>query len=594
MSKPNFFERAIAAVNPRYALERAVMRDRLVQFGYDAATPEGKRGQSGGMGKNASSETPKMAKDRLATMWDARDLERNMPIIRCSLDRVSQYVCGQILYQAATDDPEADSEYEAYMKHWFENIADVTGRFNFRMLIELGFRSMLRDGDFGFQMVRTGQGLQLRCIESDRIGDPNMVATQSEEDYIQGIKIDPNGRPIYYDIYKRNRKTLRYDKDVEVPARNFYHLHKPLRTDEYRGVSWLAPVLAPARDLYEMFAFERGAAKWAAHIAGVIRITDPLARNLQAASAGVFDGITTTGDPKQTIEGNKLLRLKPNEDVTTFDTGRRPSGAFQAYIENSIRDIAMGLNVPYGFFNMASFGGATVRLEAQQLDRTFGRYQEILETQAMDGIVNEVLNDAIARRLIRPTRNWRGRRWQFGPRLTADTGHDTDANLQLLGYGLKSASAIAGEQGLDYEELVTQTVKEVVMIRDAATAAGLPMEMVAAIRFPGATDQMAAIQSALQPQTNPTAMELGDGGVKNIAALLEMAANGTLPREKVVATLVTVFEFLPEIAEAIVPTVQKIAVDANKPAPVAGPGGAKKSEASKGAKEKTGPEPKSE
>lgn len=539
-------------------------------FGYDAANPGTIRGSSGGIAKNGASETPRMAQDRLKMIWEGRDLERNMPVIRCALDRMAQYVCGQIRYQAQTGDEQVDSAYEAYIQNWMQRDADITGRHNFRMLVELGFRSMLRDGDFGYCMVRTGAKLQLQCIEADRIGDPNKVATQNQEDYVQGIFIDPVGRPIEYDLYRRERQGMRYIFDRKVPASQFYFLHKPLRTDEYRGVSWLAPVVGQARDLYEMFKYESGAAKWAASIAGVITVNDPLARG-GAGSAGMFDGQTTAGTPSSAVEGNKLLRLKPNEDVKTFNTGNRPSGAFTAFIDGVIRDIAMGLNTPYGFFNMASFGGATVRLEAQQLDRTFQRYQEILTSKLLNGVIDEVLNNGIALKEIPATQNWTGRRWQFGPRLTADTGYDTDANLQLLGYGLKTANQIAGEQGMDYEELIDQTLKEVVMARDRAAVASVPMEMIAASRFPGATDQLAAVAAAAQPQTNPTVAELGDGGVKNLTLLLESVANGTIPREEAVALLVTVYEFLPELAEAVVPTVQALAVEANMPAAPAAP-----------------------
>lgn len=570
--RPNFLERAFAFVSPTRALERALAREKLVFFGYDSANPGTSRGSSGGMGKNAGSETPRMAQDRVKLIWEARDLERNMPVIRCALDRISQYVAGQVRYQASTGDEKVDAIYDAYVNEWMKREADITGRQDFRMLVELAFRSMLRDGDFGFRKVRQGSAIRLQCIEADRIGDPNKVSSDLDDLRVQGIQIDEFGRPVSYDLYRRDRKSNRYIQDGDpVPASDFLFLHKPLRTDEYRGVSWLAPVIPQARDLYEMFAFERGAAKWAASVAGVIRVADPHARGA-AGNAGVFDGVNAKGAPTMSVEPNKLLRLGPNEDVTTFDTGNRPSGAFSQSIEVGLRDIAMGLNVPYGFFNMAQFGGATVRLEAQQLDRTFRRYQDILENRLLDPIVDDVLNMGIALKLIPASPNWRGRKWQFGPQLTADTGYDTDADIQLLSYGLKPASDIASKQGLDFSDLVRRNVKEAVMIRDAAAAAMLPMEMVAAARFAGATEQLAAVAQAAEVPMNPTAAELGDGGVKNLLALIESVANGTVPREEAVNILITVYEFAPEVAEAVIPTVQALAVKANMPAPSAPPG----------------------
>jgi lambda family phage portal protein len=568
--KPNLLERAIARVAPRYALERAIAQDKLTLFGYDAAHPGIARGGSGGMGKNAGSETSKMAMDRLSVMWDARDLERNMPVIRCVLDRTSQYVCGVIQYQAQTGDDQADSAYESYWQNWCETVADVTGRHNFRMLVELAFRSMLRDGDFGFYLVRNGPLLQLQCIESDRIGDPNKVSNQLDDALVQGIQLNPLGQPVGYDIYNRERKSNRYSYDKTAPADQFLFLSKPLRTDEYRGVSWLAPVIAQARDLYEMFSFERGAAKWAASIAGVIRVTDTLSRNSTSAQAA-WDGQTAAGENTMNVTPNRLLRLKPNEDVTPFNTGNRPSGAFAAYIDAALRDIDMGLNVPFGFFNMAQFGGATVRLEAMQLQRTFARYQEILESKVLTKIKNAVLNNAIALGELPATQNWTAGRWQFGPHLTADTGYDTDANVVLLQNGLKSAASIAGEEGYDYEDLVNQLIKEATILRDRCGAAGIPVEMVAMGRFPAATQQLAAVNDAATPKPAPTIDEMGDGGVKSLVDILEKAAQGVIPREEAVALLVSVYQFEPAAAAAIVPDKQAGAVKANQPAPKAAP-----------------------
>jgi lambda family phage portal protein len=568
-TKPNILERVIAKVAPSYALERAISQDKLTLFGYDAAHPETRRGSSGGMAKNAGSETSTMAQDRLKVMWDVRDLERNMPIIRCVLDRIAQYVCGTIQYQSQTNIPELDTEWETYFQKWCADMADLTGRHNFRTLAELAFRSMLRDGDFGFNIVRVAEYLQLQCIESDRIGDPNKVSAFTSENYIQGITVDEYGRPVSYDIFNRSRKSTSYTFDRTIPADQFIFLSMPLRTDEYRGVSRLAPVIAQARDLYETFNFERGAAKWAASVAGVIRVTDPRGAG---AGAGTWDGETADGTKTQSVVGNKLLRLKPNEDVTPFDTGSRPSGAFAALIDATLRDIAMGMNVPFGFFDMSRFGGATVRLEAMKLQRMFARFQEVLTSKFLDRIKNEVLNNGIAMGHI--TAPPEGvtvdmGRWQFGPHLTADTGYDTDANLSLLQNGLKTAASIASEEGYDYDDLVDALVKEAILLRDRCVAAGVPIEFVAQGRFPDATSQLAAVNAAMEPQVAPTIEEIGDGGVKSLISLLEMVANGTIPREEAVAMLVTVYGFTPVAAKAIVPEKQAIAVKANMPAPAA-------------------------
>lgn len=556
MKKPNVLERAIAFVSPSAALERALARNSLTYFGYDAANSGTLRGSSGGMSKNASSENPRMATDRIKLMWEARDLERNMPIIRCFLDRMEQYVAGNIRYQAQTGRPEWDSNIEAFLAGQFA-VCDATNRLDFYSLAACAYRAWLRDGDVGLNRLRVGRIWKLQTVESDRIGDPNKVGASLDPNYVQGIYVDDYGAPIRYDVYARDRKSSTYRFEQSVPAGMFYHLFRPMRPDEYRGVSRLAPIIAQARDLYEMFTFERGAAKWAASHAGVIRVQDPHAKGA-AGSAGAWDGQTVTGTPTENVTPNKLLRLRPNEDVTVFNTGNRPSGAFVAYIDTAIRDIAMGLNVPYGFFNMAGFGGATVRLEAQQLERTFARDRSTLERIVLEPFKNECLQlgSVTGHELLRgiPQEVLTRGRWQFGKHLTADTGYDTQANLSLLRNGIKTASQIAQEEGQDYEDVVRDLAKEAAMLRDAAAATGVPVEMLAVDRFPDATNQLAMAAEAQQP-TPPTAQDLGEGAMATITDLQEKVATGVIPRDAALATIIGLYGITPELAGTLIPEV---------------------------------------
>jgi lambda family phage portal protein len=581
-SGPNLFERAIAAVAPGIALNRAIAREKLYFFGYDAANHGAKRGSSGGLSKNASSESPRMARERTELMWDVRDLERNMPIIRCVLDRMMQYVCGRIVFQSRTGDPEIDEIYEEYWEDWCANYSDITGRHDFQTLVGLAFRSMLRDGDFGFVRVRNGDVLSLQSIEADRIGDPYKIGANLDEKYICGITINDLGQPVSYDVFNRTRNNT-YKFERQVAAGDFIHLTNPIRTDEYRTATWLCSVLPQARDLYEMFAFERGAAKWAASHAGVIRTQQTGPAN-RYNSANQWDGKTTTpdGKPAVQVEGNKLIRLADGEDVTVFNTGNRPSGAFVNYIDTSLRDIAMGLNVPYGFFDMTGFGGATVRLETQQLLRTFQRFQGSLVAKLLRPVRRSVFADGIARGKIPPHKNWRWDRWSFGRYITADVGYQTDADITLLNNGLKSASGIVAEnsdQGEDYDDIVEQLAKEAKITQEAAIKYDVPVELITGTRFPQATEMLSSLAASKEPPPPPDASTLDGKTLTDLTGLLAKAASGEMPRANVVATLVEVFRLDPAQAEKITPDPVPVAM-------MAAAGTGKGAQAANAAKEK--------
>lgn len=59
------------------------------------------------------------------------------------------------------------------------------------------------------------------------------------------------------------KKLKQYSLEGEVKPESFIHLFFPSRTDQYHGVSKLAPALPHARDLYELPGYEKIAAKFA-------------------------------------------------------------------------------------------------------------------------------------------------------------------------------------------------------------------------------------------------------------------------------------------------------------------------------------------
>lgn len=556
--RPNFFERTLATVAPTYALGRAIARDKLTYFGYDAATPGTKRGSSGGAQKNAASESARMNRDRIAMMWDARDLERQMPVISCGLDRYPQYVFPELSYHPGTGEPEIDSIYKAYFQDWCEFHADITGRHDLHMLAQLAVRSHKRDGDTGFVVVTEDVEFPaLQAIESDRIGNPqNATTAANKENYAHGIKLDRLGRPVGFEVYNRTNMAS-YKLDSEVEADRFIHIFKPMRFDQYRGVTWFAPVLAQCRDLYEMFAFERGAAKWAASYAGVIRYAGARMPGGGASDPTGWDGVSRTeqGSEAVKVEANKLLRLRPGEDVTPFNSGARPSGAFMAYIEAALRDIAMGLNVPYGFFNMASFNGTVSRIEIQQCQRTFRAEQRLMVAKFFNPIRDIVLADGIAKRLIPAHRKWRSGRWQFGKTITADVGYQSQADIAMMQMGLKTGTSIVADEGEDFEEVTESNAKEAATIYKAALRHNVPMELITTTRYINPTELLATANAAAEPETPapPTLETIGDKGAGQLTDVMAQVARGELPRAQAVAMLINVWSMDPNVAEQIVP-----------------------------------------
>lgn len=577
--KPNFLERAIASVSPKYALERAVAKDRLRLFGYDAANPGTLRSFSGGPSKNGSPETARMNRDRELLMWDARDLERNHAIIFGILDRIPQYVCHRLEYRANTGNKTLNRAYEDYFHNWCES-ADVSGRHRFRTLVELALRSTLRDGDVGMIIVRDNGHVRLQPIEADRIG--NSQDGQNTEFRVGGVVLDQNqsGRPVGYRIYKRT-PTNQYTFESEVPADNFIHIFRPTRLDQYRGISALAPVLDHARDSRELMGFEKQAAKWQASFGGFIKTQNPRDNSVDVQWDTPASAATQTPASMEVV-ASKIQRLGPNEDVVFADPPTRPSGAFLAFHETLIRLIAMGINMPYGFvYNMADLGGATARIDVKQAERGIQRWQTLLEDTILNRVKNLVIAVGISRGELPATAKWRNGEWSYGAYITADVGYQTQADVQLVQLGLKSARRFASENGLDRSNTIEDIYDDIAEQRDRSAGTHIPMEL-----FPGANPQASMLLAAMNESRRPTADliaqqqmgqpqpppgligTIGDKGVKTLIDICEKVSTGMMDRDSAVMQVIAAYGMSPQEAELIIP---KKALPQPKPAAESAP-----------------------
>lgn len=552
MGKLTGFERALGVIAPQAAMKRAQARENLKNF--DTGSGRARGMQPTGHTHGAS-ETPKKQRERINAIWAAREMEEVFCIVAGILDRCAMYTVGNLEYQANTGDEKADSEYEEYFHAWCGD-CDYTGRHRLRTLAELGLRSTIRDGEHGWveHFDPKTMDYRLQAIESDRIGDPSRYV-QDEKD-INGIRIDDRGKVVAYDIYKRSL-TNQYTKEGSVTPDRFIHLFKPTRSDQYHGVSVLKPVIPHAQDLYELLGFEKIAAKFAASWSAFIRLKDPTAANgLDWDKKGSTGG---NGMATFAAQAGSVVRVTDGEAVDFAPGTQRPSGAFMALVDAIIREIAIGMNLPYGFvYNMASFGGVTARLEVQQAQRTFRRWQEILVNTMLERVKKRALLIGIAKKEIRATKNWNKGSWQFGPTITGDVGHQVQADAMMVQYGVKTRSKWAAELGHDFADLANEASAEIQVLKKIAKRDGVPLELlVQSLGNP--TELLAAMAKAKAgvsdgPPPLPGLFgEIGDKGAKQVLDLLASVGKGEIDRDSARQALVNVYGVDYAVAQSIVP-----------------------------------------
>jgi len=476
----NLIDKAIAFVNPQGAVDRLVARQRIKNFEYDAVKYSRQRK---GPSQLSGAEDYRSNYDRVELMKRARDLAENVGLVRSILMKFASHTAANISYQARTENPEVNTEVEAYWADWWDK-CDISTRHTGSTLMQVAIMSMLRDGDFLFCLVRDSDGnLKIQGIEGDRLGDPFKVYTSSE--LIGGIHIDQRtGSPTAYDIYSRSIGDM-YTYQVTIPASQAFHLFDPLRIDQYRGISAFHTAINDATDIHEIVGFEKMSAKVASSQSAIIKRNNNNASDLSSLTND--QDINGSAIKLEAIESGKISYLEPGEDIVFPDGPSRPSGAFAEFHKILLRNICLGVGIPYSFaVDPSAMSGPTARLEMQQAGRTFRRYQKLLDDKVLRPIKNIVIADGVARGLIEKNVGSRTTRgiFNFGANVSIDLGRESASAISEFKTGLRTAADIYAERGQDFESAMRQRAIEAKLIKDLAEKYGVAPETISDIVTP--------------------------------------------------------------------------------------------------------------
>lgn len=288
--------------------------------------------------------------------------------------------------------------------------------------------------------------------------------------------------------------------------------------------------------------------------AGVIRVADPFKQGSVSQWDGNTEPVTNTGVGTMAMEPGKILRLTAGEDVTFSPGTNRPNGAFMNLVQVMVREMAMGLNMPYGFlYDMSTFGGHASRIEIAQAQRGIRRFQKLLKEQALDPVRNAVLGLGISTGELPPHPQWQTGRWGFGASLSGDYGNDTAANLQKLQAGLITASDLISEQGQTFEEVTRRQASEVQYMQRVASETGVPIELITS-RLSGATELLAAMNTPPPaPPAPPAGLVEAGTDVKPMIDILKNVGEGIMDRESGIMAIMAMYGVSRAEADKIVP-----------------------------------------
>lgn len=436
----------------------------------------------------------------------SRDLANNNDYARKFLQMVETNVVGPdgfvLRSMAAKPDGSPDqtdrNSIEAAFDVWTQaGECDVTGRYGFADLQRMVIRAVARDGECLIRRVRDKRGYRQQLIDIDRLD-----TKYNEPNIVMGIEIDDTCRPVAYHLLtKHPGDNLRGGaggavKRERVDASDIFHLFRPDRPEQQRGVPWMHTAMLRLQMLgaYEeaaLVAARTGAAKM-----GFFTAEDD--------GSALADGESDSGEFLTDADPGTFGILPKGYTFQSFDPDY-PTANYDTFVKSCLRGIASGLGVAYNTLandlegvNFSSIRSGTL----EERDNWMVIQKWMVSAYLIPTFIDWLEAGLLAGTILGPTgmplpssklfkfraHTWQGRRWSW-----VDPLKDIEASLTAIRAGLNSPQQVAAQMGLDLDDIM----EALATANARADALGLPKycEQIAA-PAPIPADQAPAVVAA--------------------------------------------------------------------------------------------------
>lgn len=467
-------EKAIAAISPQWACERAFYAESL--RAYEAG--EVNRFNDSWLPVNTDTEnTDKSQRDLIKAR--ARYLEDNSDIAGAAIGGIVRNVVGTgIKPQARTGDDELNKQIEALWEEWTraEN-CDVTGQQTFEELQALLLRRKIVDGEILIKKTVDKKGkfpLKLQVIKSDMLSQYLLRAPKTNHVIRSGIELDDHLKPLAFWIDKKTPDGfVQYDPD-RIPAKEIIHLWTRKHPDQIRGISDLAPIIKRLKDTQDYLDAETVAAR----IAACFSVFITTSTGTPGAAGRFAKTKDAEGKKLQSIRPGMIKYLAPGEEVQTANPSRGMANA-RDYISIQERLAGAGLGLSYELmsrdFNKASFSSARQGMLEDR--KTFEPMQNFMASHLCGPVYREWLDLCVLAGLINiPDYAQNREKYQQCDWVTPgwawiDPSKEVQADINALQNAGKTLSQWCAERGYDWREQLEQMALE----KETAEALGLKL-----------------------------------------------------------------------------------------------------------------------
>jgi lambda family phage portal protein len=424
----------------------------------------------------------------------SRDLSRNHGIAAGAIQTLVDNVVGTGLRLAALPDYKTLGRDKTWSEGWSQQVeshwrawadgtdCDAARSLTFAGLTVQVFRSTIINGEalaLPLWLPECGNtfATALQLVEPDRLSNPN--GEPDSRTLRGGIEIDRYGAPTAYWIRQGHpgdgHLGLASEDDTwqRIPAftafgrRQVIHVHDKERTGQNRGKPLLTSIMPMFKMLDHYERSELQAAIVNAMIAAFIETPLDGESIGEMFGGSTEDYIAARNAWEVKLQGGSIIPVFPGDKVAPF-TPSRPNSGYGAFVENVLRHIGTGLNMPFELlmkdFSKTNYSSARAAL--LEAWRYFNGRRAWLATCWARPVYELWLEEAVNRGLAeapdfyerKPA--WSRCKWIGPGRGWVDPVKEAQAAQLRMEAGLSTLEDECAAQGLDWEEVLEQRAKE--------------------------------------------------------------------------------------------------------------------------------------
>lgn len=363
---------------------------------------------------------------------------------------------------------------------------DVAGKWNW-ITMQVGMNtSRLRDGDILVVLSETSTGqARFAFYEGGQIKNP----PEAEGRWNDGVKTDRMGRHIAYGVTEYGTD------DVKVlNARDCLLFADYERRGQVRGISALQHAVNNILDKVETQSDTKTAIKIAS-LFGIYEKEGVQKTSWGPALGGGFEG-DEIGDACDVGEGEKPERTTKENVERVLGAGYvakvpnggdigvlhddRPGPNQKTFWDEVIRDISWGIGLsPAVLWDISALTGPAVRYSLNEVEGWCGMQRKLIRSILHVMYVYFVAKEMKVGNLGMPQDpEWWKVEWTCPAKLSIDSGRDGQLKINQMRMGMTTMAAWTMESdGQDWRDVIRQRVREVEMMKEECTKAGIdPVE----------------------------------------------------------------------------------------------------------------------